>query len=89
MRVRKLRVLRLKYHISLTELSQTSGLSSQRISQLELSTGHVTDGTVQKLLDGLDQAISQRLQSQFALQADFQKHRDSLMELVGETDHVI
>lgn len=88
MRVRKLRVLRLKYHISLTELSQTSGLSSQRISQLELS-GYVTDGTVQKLLDGLEQAISQRLQSQFALQADFQKHRDSLMELVGETNHVI
>ncbi len=56
MHVRKLRVLRLKYHISLTELSQTSGLSSQRISQLELSTGHVTDGTVHKLLDGLEQA---------------------------------
>ena len=89
MRVRKLRVLRLKYHISLTELSQASGLSSQRISQLELSTGHVTDGTVQKLLNGLEQTISQRLQSQFALQTDFQKHRDSLMELVGETDHVI
>ena len=89
MHVRNLRVLRLKYHISLTELSQTSGLSSQRISQLELSTGHVTDGTVQKLLDGLEQAISQRLQSQLALQADFQKHQNSLMELVGETDHVI
>lgn len=89
MHVRKLRVLRLKYHISLTELSQASGLSSQRISQLELSTGHVTDGTVQKLLGGLEQAISQRLQSQLALQADFQIHRDSLMELVGETDHVI
>lgn len=89
MRVRKLRVLRLKYHISLTELSQTSGLSSQRISQLELSTGHVTDVTVQKLLEGLEQAIRQRLQRQLALQADFQNHRDSLMELVGETDYVI
>ena len=89
MHVRKLRVLRLKYYISLKELSQTSGLSSQRISQLELSTGHVTDGAVQKLLDGLEQAISQRRQSQLALQADFQIHRDSLMELVGETDHVI
>ena len=87
MQVRKLRFLRLKHHISLTELSKNSGMTPQRISELELSTGNVTDTTIQKLLCGMEQVILQRQESQTVLQRDFLLHRDTIMELVGASDN--
>lgn len=87
MQVRKLRLLRLKYHISLVELGRTSGLTPQRISELELSTGKTMDATAQKLLNGIEQIIQQRQQEHDALENDYLCYKDSLMELVGVADY--
>lgn len=89
MQVRKLRVLRLKYHISLVELSRACGISPQRISEIELNPGGITDVTVAKLLDGLADVIQRRSHTQLALQADFDRTKYTLMEPVGETDYAL
>ena len=89
MRVRKLRLLRLKYHISLVELSRASGLTPQRISELELGSGNTLAVTEKKLLDGLAVVIQEREKSQIALQHDYLQYKDTLMELVGETDYAL
>ena len=89
MHVRKLRLLRLKYHISLVELSQASGMTPQRISELELGSGNTLPVTEQKLLNGMEQVIRQRQEAHTALQQDFLQYRDTLMELVGETDYAL
>lgn len=89
MQVRKLRVLRLKYHISLVELSCACGISPQRLSEIELNPGRIADATVAKLLNGLTDVIHRRQCTQIALQADFERTKSTLMEPVGETDHVI
>lgn len=87
MHVRKLRLLRLKYRISLMELSRTTGLTPQRISEIELNAGNMQDATVQKLVEGIEQVIFQRQKDHTALQNDFQLHKDTLMEMVGEADY--
>ena len=87
MQVRKLRLLRLKYRISLMELSRTTGLTPQRISEIELNAGNMQDATVQKLVEGIEQVIFQRQKDLTALQNDFQLHKDTLMEMVGEADY--
>ena len=85
--MRKLRLLRLKYHISLVELSLASGLSPQRISELELGSGNILTATEQKLQNGMEQVIRRRREALATLQNDFQRHKNTLMEPVGETDH--
>lgn len=87
MQVRKLRLLRLKYHISLMELSRATGLTPQRISELELGTGNTMEATEQKLIHGVEQVIRQRQRNHSALQDDFLLHKDTLMDLVGEADY--
>ena len=85
--MRKLRLLRLKYHISLVELSRASGLSPQRISELELGSGNILTATEQKLQNGMEQVIRRRKEDQVDLQNDYLRHKNTLMELVGEADH--
>lgn len=87
MQVRKLRLLRLKYRISLMELSRTTGLTPQRISEIELNAGNMQDATVQKLVEGIEQVIFQRQKDHTALQNDFLLHKNTLMEMVGEADY--
>ena len=87
MQVRKLRLLRLKYRISLMELSRVTELTPQRISEIELNAGNMQDTTVQKLLGGIEQVILLRQKDHAALQYDFQLHKDTLMEMVGEADY--
>ncbi len=89
MEVRKIRVLRLKYHISLIELSQTSGLSPQRLSQLELYNSRMTAETARKLTEGLEKVILRREKEQQNLWDDYERHRSSLMEMVRETSYVL
>ena len=87
MQVRKLRLLRLKYRISLMELSRVTGLTPQRVSEIELNAGTLQDATVQKLVEGIEQVILLRQKDHTALQYDFQLHKDTLMEMVGEADY--
>lgn len=89
MQVRKLRLLRLKYRISLMELSRVTGLTPQRVSEIELNAGNLQDATVQKLVEGIEQVILLRQKDHTALQYDFQLHKDTLMEMVGEADYVL
>ena len=89
MQIRKLRVLRLKYRISLVELSRACGISPQRISEIELNPGGISEPTVTKLLDGLSHVICSRQHTQMALQADFNRTKYTLMEPVGETDYAL
>ena len=85
--MRKLRLLRLKYHISLVELSRASGLTPQRISELELGSGNILAATEQKLQNGMEQVIKQRKEALVALQNDYLQHKDTLMNPAGEIDH--
>ena len=87
MQVRKLRLLRLKYRISLMELSRVTGLTPQRVSEIELNAGNLQDATVQKLVEGIEQVILLRQKAHAALQYDFRLHKDTLMEMVGEADY--
>ena len=85
MKVRKIRLLRLKYGITCKELGVASGISAQRVSQIELCEEGITEATMIKLKKGLERIIRDREKSSEALAAAYEVHKDSLFELVMET----
>ena len=85
MQVRKMRILRLKYDISLTELSRACGLSKQRISEIELKTAPtVRLDTSQKIVRAFSEIMERRREKHQKLFQDFERHKGSLMDCVEE-----
>lgn len=86
-KVRRFRLLRLKYQISCVELAQAADISPQRISQLELDLSYRPQKAAVLLETAFEQIIDRRSREVEQLQADFNHCRGSLMEPVEEGNH--
>ncbi len=84
MKVRKMRLLRLKYKISCPELGKTIGLSPQRISEIELSSTGIEKATQMKIHSAFLKVIENRRAELFNLTEDFLSHEGSLTAMVEE-----
>ena len=87
MKVRKLRIIRKKYHVSLSELGKASGISEQRVSRLELNPGYAEKETERKLQRGLYSILSRRFDECCSFQKTLERHYTTLTEDVEETTY--
>ena len=82
MKARKLRILRKKHGISLHDLSAATGLSPQRISEIELNQRRITPEVEERIRMGLEKMIAQRKTQAIALWEDYSKHSKTLLKIV-------
>lgn len=87
MKVRKFRILRLRHHVSMVELGRACGLSAQRISELELSEGVPEQETIQKIQNGFERILIERMEDAERLHLEYQRCRNALMQRVGEDEY--
>ena len=87
MKVRKFRILRLRHHVSMVELGRACGLSAQRISELELSEGVPEQETIQKIQNGFERILTERMEDAERLHLEYQRCRNALMQCVGEDEY--
>ena len=88
MKVRKFRILRLRHHVSMVELGRACGLSAQRISELELSEGVPEQETIQKIQNGFERILTERMEDAERLHLEYQRCRNALMQRVGEDEYL-
>ena len=81
-KILKLRVFRVKHRISLAELAQASGVSIQRISQIELMTPHIEE----QLTRALEVVLLRRSANAVAAIADYREQKGRLFLAVPETE---
>ena len=86
MKVRKMRLLRQKYGITLIEIGSAAGVSKQRVSELELSDCSVTTAVKDRITRAFSYICEGRLSACRPLQDAFARHRDSLFDYV-ESDY--
>ena len=85
MQVRKMRILRLKYHISMAELASACGISGPRICEIELRTdSEVTPNTAVKIADAFARIAEEKRGELQLLCRDLKRHKNSLMDCVEE-----
>ena len=87
MKVRKFRILCLRHHVSMVELGRACGLSAQRISELELSEGVPEQETIQKIQNGFERILTERMEDAERLHLEYQRCRNALMQRVGEDEY--
>ena len=87
MKVRKFSILRLRHHVSMVELGRACGLSAQRISELELSEGVPEQETIQKIQNGFERILTERMEDAERLHLEYQRCRNALMQRVGEDEY--
>ena len=87
MKVRKFRILRLRHHVSMVELGRACGLSAQRVSELELSEGVPEQETIQKIQNGFERILTERMEDAERLHLEYQRCRNALMQRVGEDEY--
>lgn len=86
--VRKMRLLRKKHQIPLSELARFFGKPIQRINEIELNAEpKLRKDTRAKLLAAYSSIIEERKQDVLGLEQDYLKHKDTLMEGVEETTY--
>lgn len=82
MKARKLREFRLRYNISLSELSDACNLTHQRISAIELGTGPVDNKTKAKILSGILSVVERRIHDAKAMENEYHGLHNSLLDCV-------
>ena len=82
--VRKMRLLRKKHHISLTDIGRFCGISKQRVQEIEMGYKPVSEDTAGRIADTFARIMEQRQAACRELYRDFQCHRETLMERVEE-----
>ena len=87
MKVRKFRILRLRHHVSMVELGRACGLSAQRISELELSEGVPEQETIQKIQNGFERILTERMEDAERLHLEYHRCLNALMQRVGEDEY--
>lgn len=83
----KLRVLRLKYRISLMELAKQGGLSNQQISHMELGDIPRTNHKEQLAAAALSGVIAARRAALDGLEREYQASKGQLLIPMGGYDH--
>lgn len=81
---RLMRQMRFKHGISVLELAGYSDVSSQRLSQIELGEGNHTEHMNQLVQTAFIRLIAARRDQLAALEADFNKCRQHLLEYTKE-----
>lgn len=84
--VLRFRAFRMKCRISLAELSQASGVSIQRISQIELMDCPVTPHIEEQLTRALEVVLLRRSANAAAAIADYREQKGRLFLAVPETE---
>lgn len=85
MKVRKMRILRYKYHISRKELATLCDVSPQRISRIELEEYFGLESSMAKRIrDAFETIIASRQSELSTLRTDFEKNKESLFDRVEE-----
>lgn len=79
-----IRYLRLKHKITTREMGIVMGISQPRYMEIELSEDLATPNLQAKVSKGIIDLIAQRKVSITALEADFEKYKDILLEQRGE-----
>lgn len=85
-KILKLRVFRVKHHISLAELAQASGVSIRRISQIELMDCPLTPHIEEQLTRALEVVLLRRSANAVAAIADYREQKGRLFLAVPETE---
>lgn len=84
--VLRFRAFRMKCRISLAELSQASGVSIQRISQIELMDCPLTPHIEEQLTRALEVVLLRRSANAAAAIADYREQKGRLFLAVPETE---
>lgn len=84
--VLRFRAFRMKCRISLAELSQASGVSIQRISQIELVDCPLTPHIEEQLTRALEVVLLRRSANAAAAIADYREQKGRLFLAVPETE---
>ena len=84
--VLRFRAFRMKCRISLAELSQASGVSIQRISQIELMDCPVTPHITELLARALEIVLLRRSAIAALNIAEYREQREQLFDAVSETE---
>ena len=85
-KILKLRVFRVKHRISLAEPAQSSGVSIQRISQIELMDCPLTPHIEEQLTRALEVVLLRRNANAVAAIADYREQKGRLFLAVPETE---
>ena len=81
-----MRLLRLRYNITLREIAEAAELSLQHISRIELGLYPANDNTKVHMATAFDRIISNRTTVVTDLIADYAVYGDRLLEFVGAAD---
>lgn len=84
--VLRFRAFRMKCRIALAELSQASGVSIQRISQIELMDCPLTPHIEEQLTRALEVVLLRRSANAAAAIADYREQKGRLFLAVPETE---
>ena len=82
MKYKRMRLLREKHSISMTQLSRHSDISRQRLYEIEAGKGTGTIHMNHHVETAFSRLIASKQQDLAALDADFQKHRRNLLDYV-------
>lgn len=82
--IRIIRMLRIKYGISVLELSRASGVSRQRLTQIELNPYESTPYHKELMRSALREVIACRKQAAASLEADLDAYGDRLLDFGGK-----
>ena len=84
--VLRFRVFRMKCRISLAELSQASGISIQRISQIELMDCPMTPHLTELLTRALEIVLLRRSAMAALNIAEYREQKGQLFDAIAETE---
>ena len=88
MQVRIMRILRMKYHITMAEIADACGISGPRISEIELKIdSEVTPNTAARIADAFTNVAEKKRGELQLLCEDLKLYRNSLMECVEESEY--
>lgn len=84
--VLRFRAFRMKCRISLAELSQASGISIQRISQIELMDCPMTPHLIELLTRALEVVLLRRSAMAALNIAEYREQKGQLFDAISETE---
>lgn len=87
METTKLRILRLRHNIPLSELASAAGISVQHLSRLELGVVNPTVRQEQKVNDAMSRLICNRQTKILELERDYLSHQGNLLQVTEESEY--
>ena len=84
MQHRRMRLLRKKHGVSMTQLSRHSDISHQRLYEIELGATEATLHMSLLVETAFSRLISERRRELSALESDFQMYRKTLLDYADE-----